>query len=1730
MNRHALVAALLLASSPALAAKALTLHEAAFAGDLKAVERALERTPVDAWDHEGKTALMAAAEAGRLEAAKLLLDKGASLSAADAALRTPLHHAAAGPSFPLLELLLDRGADPAVSAYGQTPLRAALGARREQNARRLLELPASVAASEDDDYGRSLLFAAVGLPELFSELASKPGADLDRRNASGGTLLMEAAAGGSTDTVRWLLSKGADKLAKDDYGQQAAHYAANSASFETFKLLAEGSDVAGPCPMGYCQPGLYRAGGSLETARWLLAQGADAAGPESSFYPPLHGAAQRQASGVVKALLDAGAPVDQLDRYDQTALMKAARYGTPENVKALLDGGASVAAEDSEGRHALSHAAESGSLEKIKLLLAAGSDRGLASYGERTPASYAAGSGSLPALEALLDRKTVDQADTYGRTALHYAAASGKAEVVDYLLAKGASLDAGRGDVLKDALEKGAWEPVQSLLAAARKSDKRAAPELFDSVRSCSVELAKLALSAPGADPGAREGGSATGATLLMNAAARPRCFDTVKLLLARGADLHAPDGDGRGPLMNAAAGGSPLTLKLLLSRGADANLPLRAGYYKGQTPLHAAAGSYERARVLVDKGARQQPDENGVTPAMTAAAANDRAYRLLGAKADVAQADKAGKTLLMYAASGHADTVGSVLARGADARAAAKNGTTALHAAAGSWTAVLRKVELLLAKGAEVDAVDNDGFTPLYRAFERRDFRVPRLLAAKGASATRLSKNGHNMLHAAAYADEADSIKTAFELAPDLDPNQRDKGGYAPLSRAGSSNVPAVRLLLERGAMLNAPDGKASYLKDIAAYRPFSLVKFVIDRGADVNALCPLCNAAAGGRRAVIKALLDRGAAVNGKGDYGQTPLSRAAENGRAAAVRLLIERGATVAGSLALSEAAEDGHAGAMKVLLEKGADTEETDKDGRTPLRRAARYGRAAAVRLLLEDGAKVEAAPDKTPLFDAARSGSLATLKLLERKGGGLKVATPTGYTLLHTAAESGNLDMLRYLLDAGLAPDAYDSEKGTPLWAAVDNSKFGAAELLLSKGAAVEGTVKGEPFLHKAVGWSCGTRAKWLLDRGAKPDVLDFEGRTALHKASDSDCVSLLLQRGANVNVQAKDGSTALTKAAESYGAAERVKLLLEKNAYHFYRRADGRSALSLAASHSSYGTGALEHLLAAGAAVDEADQRGQTPLMYAVESGSTRTVRLLLEKGADPNRLDSNGGSAFGRAVGGYRASPEIARMLAKAGAKVDMKDSNQRTPLSHACESYSMSTETIKMLLELGADPNNVDKWNTMPLASAIYKDSILAAELLADKGADVDASTYYGTPVLVWAAQNGKLAAVKFLTGRGAKLETPGSSGRTALMEAAYNGHLDVVRHLVEKGASLTAGDSSGHNALKWAEIGNKSAVQTYLAARTPSAAPAAAPAGAPSAPAQAAAPAQPGVSSSDLQNLVKAAVQGAMEANKPAPAAPKKTYSSDVDKPSYKAAERPQDAALVIGIERYAGELPPADHAERDAAAVRAHFAALGVPARNLIHLTGERAGRASIEKYVEQWLPNVAKPGSRVYVYFSGHGAPDVKKGDAYLVPWDGDPNYLETTAYPVSRLYAKLEKLPAAEVLVAMDACFSGAKGRSVLPKGARPLVTKVNQAAPTGKVVSLSASDSNEITGTYDEQGHGLFTYYFLKGLNGAAGGAGNVTSGSLYRYLKPKVQDEAQRSNRQQTPQYAGRGEVPLR
>lgn len=265
----------------------------------------------------------------------------------------------------------------AIRANDLGALRALIGAGRFDN---------------PDSRGRTPLMqaAAAGSIEAMRLLVSA-GARVNAADNSGITPLMFGVR--DLDKVRFLLDRGADSTAKSSQGQTALLIAASTAgSTEVVRaLVAKGADPKGTGPGG--RSGLVLAAGANDAAmvRFFLDQGADvnaAYRTDKDGYTALMAASAQANTAVARLLLSKGADANRttsnpgavkngrLGLSGLTALMMAVPYGTPDLVRALLDGGANVNAADVRGLTPLmlSVASENQDPAVVKILLSAGAD------------------------------------------------------------------------------------------------------------------------------------------------------------------------------------------------------------------------------------------------------------------------------------------------------------------------------------------------------------------------------------------------------------------------------------------------------------------------------------------------------------------------------------------------------------------------------------------------------------------------------------------------------------------------------------------------------------------------------------------------------------------------------------------------------------------------------------------------------------------------------------------------------------------------------------------------------------------------------------------------------------------------------------------------------------------------------------------------------------------------------------------------------------------------------------------------------------------------------------------------------------------------------------------------------------------------------------------------------------------------------------------------------------
>ncbi|MFQ5560057.1 MAG: caspase family protein [Nitrospinota bacterium] len=240
--------------------------------------------------------------------------------------------------------------------------------------------------------------------------------------------------------------------------------------------------------------------------------------------------------------------------------------------------------------------------------------------------------------------------------------------------------------------------------------------------------------------------------------------------------------------------------------------------------------------------------------------------------------------------------------------------------------------------------------------------------------------------------------------------------------------------------------------------------------------------------------------------------------------------------------------------------------------------------------------------------------------------------------------------------------------------------------------------------------------------------------------------------------------------------------------------------------------------------------------------------------------------------------------------------------------------------------------------------------------------------------------------------------------------------------------------------------------------------------------------------------------------------------------KNSEKGQVWGAVIGVSEYRDpSINDLKYAASDAQAfydyLRDDFA---IPEKNLFALYDDKATIQNIRNLLGVKLKNKARKKDTVIIFYAGHGAPEVDSFveyedgvEKYFLPHDSDPNSLYSTAFPMKEVEKIVGRIKAERIAFIADTCFSGASdikpGRTIVTsKRTRSLSTKeyFNWAAKGKGRVVLTASDANERSIEDDTLKHGLFTYYLLEALRGAADTDrdGLVTVDEAYRYTSIKV------------------------
>jgi len=412
------------------------------------------------------------------------------------------------------------------------------------------------------------------------------------------------------------------------------------------------------------------------------------------------------------------------------------------------------------------------------------------------------------------------------------------------------------------------------------------------------------------------------------------------------------------------------------------------------------------------------------------------------------------------------------------------------------------------LTAGADVNATDGNGVTPLHFAASENHGEVVELLIAEGADVNATDKNGATPLHMAAAQGNKEIAELLIAEGADLGWPANEKS--TPLRYAAvRGHTELVELLIAEGADVNASDENGATSLHMAAARGHKeIAKLLIAEGADLgwpanDQSTPLHYAAVRSHGELVELLIAEGADVNATAKNGATPLSAAASSGHLGVAELLIAEGAdldltTDDEHTPLHYAASEGHVEVVELLIDKGADMSLHGKNGVSLLHLALHQGHSEIVKLFIAKGADAVSKCGScglSPLATAAANCGREVVNLLIGKGADVNEKGEEGLSALHTAAENGNNDVAELLIEKGAKVNATFKYKWTPLHIAADNGHQEIVELLLSNGALVNAKDRvGQTPLHKAAD---GEKELYdlLIANGANTKIFDVLGST-----------------------------------------------------------------------------------------------------------------------------------------------------------------------------------------------------------------------------------------------------------------------------------------------------------------------------------------------------------------------------------------------------------------------------------------------------------------------------------------------------------------------------------------------------------------------------------------------------------------------------------------------------------
>ncbi|XP_057659011.1 serine/threonine-protein phosphatase 6 regulatory ankyrin repeat subunit A-like isoform X2 [Diorhabda carinulata] len=639
---------------------------------------------------------------------------------------------------------------------------------------------------------------------------------------------------------------------------------------------------------------------------------------------------------------------------------------------------------------------------------------------------------------------------------------------------------------------------------------------------------------------------------------------------------------------------------------------------------------------------------------------------------------------------------------------------------------------------------------------------------------------------------------------------------------------IDEVKELIEYKQDVNCLDEEKRTPLHAAAYRgETAICSLLLQNGAKVNAkdskwVTPLHRACSVGADGVVQLLLSYQADVSARNKLWQTPLHIAAACDAYSCVEQILHHVPNQnvrdrSGRSALHYAAYNGHTSICELLISRNCMVNACDKRDYRPLHCSVQMGHTDTAELLIKYGADVNAKDRNqyTPLHVAAASDVESVCRLLINSGADVNAQNVYGNTPLHIACLNGQSNIVQDLLDSAANKNATNFRGQTPLHiAAASTHGMDCLLVLLIYDVDINyQSLDGRTALHMTAIHGKFMRSKSLIDYGAHIDVPDKNGCTPLHIAAQYghdilantllnfganplskgsyECLDLLVSNGANFRLTDNLLRLPIHYAA-SQGHYQCVFTLVGIGSPVNDVDIEGCTPLHLAAAYD-HDSKCVDYLLDHKADRNMKDNRGFTPLHYAIAGGNINGVRRLLKNEQTATEKKEEG--------------DEIKKMMAKCSVDI--------TPLHLAAKLGNL--EILKMVMPFFPDVNIRTNQGITPLLLAAREGHAQCVHFLLHFGAKVAVADYINnmTPVH-YSAKNGHSQCLSLLLHNSEDenvVNMLDRQHRTALMLAVSGNNLKCVHTLLKFGADPNIVDTDDHSCLFRAVVSGQDGVVELL-----------------------------------------------------------------------------------------------------------------------------------------------------------------------------------------------------------------------------------------------------------------------------------------------------------------------------